>query len=179
MSERAALRAVADTNLFVSGALNPAGRPRRLLRAFLEEQFELLLSEEQLAELTDVFRRPTFVRDPRITVGDLVELFVGLAAAPLVAPSSTIPIPLRDPKDEHILPAALGGNADYLVTGDADLLVLQGDPRLGSLQIVTAVQFLAILDAQPTCSSVQGERGRPALTGLPQALSNYMIRNVS
>ena len=146
MSERAVLRAVVDTNLFVSGALNSDGRPRRLLRAFFEEQFELLLSEEQLAELTDVFSRPKFFRDRRITLGDLVELFVGLAAAPLVAPSSTIPLPLRDPKDEHILAGAIGGNADYLVTGDADLLVLQGDPRLAPLQIVTAAQFLAILE---------------------------------
>lgn len=44
-----------------------------------------------------------------------------------------------------ILAAALGGGADYVVTGDADLLVLNGDPRLGNLRIVTAGDFLALL----------------------------------
>ena len=53
---------------------------------------------------------------------------------------------MRDPKDEPILAAALGGGADYLVTGDADLLIYRGDSRLGSLQIVTVHQFLAVLD---------------------------------
>jgi predicted nucleic acid-binding protein len=47
--------------------------------------------------------------------------------------------------DERILGAALAGNADFLVTGDEDLLVLAGDPRLGSLRIVTVAAFLAIL----------------------------------
>jgi predicted nucleic acid-binding protein len=70
----------------------------------------------------------------------------GLSLAIRVVASPSIPIPLRDPKDEHILAAALGGNADYLVTGDFDLLVHQGGPRLSTLRIVTAAQFLSILD---------------------------------
>ncbi|MGH2615596.1 MAG: PIN domain-containing protein [Thermomicrobiales bacterium] len=61
-------------------------------------------------------------------------------------PSTNIPVPLRDPNDEQILAAALGGDADYLVTGDNDLLDRQGDPRLSTLKIVTAAQFLAVLN---------------------------------
>jgi hypothetical protein len=52
---------------------------------------------------------------------------------------------VRDPKDEQILGTALASDADYLVTGDEDLLELAGDPRLGTLTIVTVVDFLAIL----------------------------------
>ena len=59
-----------------------------------------------------------------------------------VTPSETIPVAVRDPKDTHLLAAALGGNAAFLVTGDADLLVLNGDPALGPLRIVTARAFL-------------------------------------
>jgi len=50
-------------------------------------------------------------------------------------------VAIRDPKDIHLL-AALGGDADYLITGDADLLVLAGDPTLGPLRIITARAFL-------------------------------------
>ena len=33
-----------------------------------------------------------------------------------------------------------------MITGDSDLLVLAGDPRLGKLRIVTVAAFLALLD---------------------------------
>jgi len=56
-----------------------------------------------------------------------------------------LPVEVRDPKDEMILASALGGKADYLVTGDDDILVLQDDARLGKLQIVTARAFLNLL----------------------------------
>lgn len=72
---------------------------------------------------------------------------MSLDAAERVDLLPVLPVSVRDPKDEHILAAALGGEADYLVTGDQDLLVLAGDPRLGSLQIVTVAAFMDILDA--------------------------------
>jgi uncharacterized protein len=139
-------RIVADTNLFVSGAIAPFGRPRQLLTAWTEGRFVLLLSAEHRAELTDVFARPRLQVRFRMTPAQRADLFAGLAAAPQVTPSPTIPVPVRDPEDEHILAAAVGGKADYLVTGDEDLLVLRDDPRLGPLKIVTVAAFLAILD---------------------------------
>ena len=79
---------------------------------------------------------------------ELTELIARIAGVTPNVPSSSIPVSLRDPKDEHIPGAALAGKADYLVTGDDDLLVHQGDPRLGALQIVTASQFLTMLEEQ-------------------------------
>lgn len=52
---------------------------------------------------------------------------------------------MRDARDNHILAAALGGGAGYLVTGDNNLLTLADDPRLGSLQIITARGFVVAL----------------------------------
>ncbi len=69
-----------------------------------------------------------------------------MAAAPHIEPTSTLPVPVRDPKDEHILASGLGGNADYLITGDEDLLVLRYDKRLGTLRIVTVTEFLPLLN---------------------------------
>jgi putative PIN family toxin of toxin-antitoxin system len=153
MRERSAIRAVVDTNVFVSGTLSSRGRPGRLLDLWYEGRFELLLSGEQHAELTNVFSRPRIVRDERITRHVLARLLTALALATRVIPSPRVPLSVRDPKDEPILAAALGGNADYLVTGDGDLLALQGDPLLGSTEIVTVAQFFAILDEQAGAES--------------------------
>ena len=68
-----------------------------------------------------------------------------LGVAEKVTPQPTLPLSVRDVNDEMVLAAALGGHADYLVTGDGDLLELRGRPELGALQIVTVVEFLEIL----------------------------------
>ena len=149
MSERGVRpRAVVDSNLFVSGAISPIGAPRHLLIALNGKRFDLLLSDRQHAELNDVFVRPKLVTLFSLSHEELDALFATLDATPRVPLSPTLPLPVRDPKDEHLLAAAIGGRADYLVTGDKDLLVLAGDPRLGALQIVTAAEFLDVLDQE-------------------------------
>ncbi|MGH2615597.1 MAG: PIN domain-containing protein [Thermomicrobiales bacterium] len=70
MSESGALRAVVDTNLFVSGMISPGGRPSRLLDALRADRFELLLSDWQHAELTGVFDRPKIARRYPLTPED-------------------------------------------------------------------------------------------------------------
>ncbi len=45
----------------------------------------------------------------------------------------------RDPKDNFLLSLAVDGNADYLLTGDNDLLVLE---RIGDTEIKTISEFL-------------------------------------
>lgn len=147
MSERSArLRIVIDTNIFVSGPLSHLGNPFALLEAWRNHRFALLLSERQQRELTDVLSRPKFTVRYRVPPDEFARFSAGLSAATRVPLNSTIPLPVRDVQGEHILAAAIGGNADYLVSGDKDLLELAGDPRLGKLKIVTVAEFLAILD---------------------------------
>lgn len=62
--------------------------------------------------------------------------------APLLDP---LPFQVRDPQGDHTLAATLGGGADYLVSGDTDLLSLANDPRIVPLQIITVQRFLALL----------------------------------
>jgi hypothetical protein len=68
-----------------------------------------------------------------------------LRTAALVSPLAPLPIHSRDSHDERFLAVALGGNAEYLITGDDDLLVLQRDPCLETLQLVTARDYLPLL----------------------------------
>ena len=59
-----------------------------------------------------------------------------------IIPLNSLPLHSRDPKDDKLLALALGGNADYLITGDNDLLVLEGHSEIGNLRIITAAAFL-------------------------------------
>ena len=49
-----------------------------------------------------------------------------------------IPSRCRDPKDDYLLELALVSDADFLVTGDKDLLEVK---KIGNCQIVTAMEF--------------------------------------
>lgn len=141
----ARIRVVVDTNLFVSGTILKRGNPYALLTAWRSGAFILLVSKLQHAELREVFQRPKLIDRYRLTADELADLFACLTATLRVEPTPTLSVPIRDAKDEHILGAGLGGEADYLVTGD-DLLVLRDDPRLGTLRIVTVADFLAVLE---------------------------------
>lgn len=59
---------------------------------------------------------------------------------PTIQPED-VPAVVRDPKDDYLLAHALLGRADYLVTGDRDLLVLE---RVEQLRIVTPGAFVEI-----------------------------------
>jgi putative PIN family toxin of toxin-antitoxin system len=56
----------------------------------------------------------------------------------LVVPATLETPVCRDPDDDAIVATAVAGNADCMVTGDKDLLVLQ---RFGSIEIVSPSQF--------------------------------------
>ena len=146
------LRAVIDTNVFVSAILSPLGVPRKLILAWIDDAFTLVLSDEHLREIRDVLARERLIRHFVASDLDRVSLVARLESVPIVHPKISA-VPVRDPKDKMILAAALGGGADYVVTGDADLLVLDGDPRLGHLRIVSAGDFLALLSAPSEAES--------------------------
>lgn len=66
-----------------------------------------------------------------------------------VSGTTVLPVAVRDVKDEKILASAVDGTVDYLVTGDIDLLILNGNPALGVLKIVTVRDFISILSSFP------------------------------
>jgi putative PIN family toxin of toxin-antitoxin system len=147
MSEpRGLARAVVDTNQFVSGLISKVGLPYQLIEAFRHGSFTLLISPSLRAEVEEVLQRDKFRIRYRISDDEREQfLFLLDALAVPVTPRRRLPVHIRDPKDERVLAAALGGRADYLVTGDDDLLVLNGDPRMRTLKIVTVREFLDLL----------------------------------
>ena len=114
-------RIVADTNLLVSRLLLPQSVPARAVRKAVDEG-QLLVSDATLEELADVLSRSKF--GPYISLEDRQEFIRVLNR---VAERVIITAPIRacrDPKDDKFLEIALNGEADVIVTGDRDLLVL-------------------------------------------------------
>jgi len=145
-SVKRGLRVVIDTNLFVSGIIIKHGNPFDLLEAWRAGLFAVLMSDEQQAELEEVLHRPAIQKKYGLADEEIATLFRLLdMTAPRVRSRRRLPVKVRDSKDEMILGSALGGKADYLITGDTDLLTLQGEPGLGSLRIITVVDFMSTL----------------------------------
>jgi putative PIN family toxin of toxin-antitoxin system len=139
---------VVDTNLFVSAVISPNGSPARLLEAWRQGWFRLLIADAQLDEIARVLSR-SWLRDrygvTHVQVAGLLRELEGRAHRIVPLPYEKLPLRCRDTDDDALLASALGGGADYLVTGDEDLLVLDGDPRLGQLRIVRVGDFLTRL----------------------------------
>jgi putative PIN family toxin of toxin-antitoxin system len=129
-------RFVLDTNVIVSSVLSPRSIPRK---AF-DLAFSLgtvLLSDSILVEIDDVLRRPKFERyvseDERL---QFLAKFVGDA---MIVEVTEVVTDCRDPKDNKFLELAVSGGAKCIISGDADLLVL--DP-FRSISIVTPQIFV-------------------------------------
>ena len=79
----------------------------------------------------------------RIAASDSQELIQLLKAQALFVLPETVPAISRDPKDDVFLACALAADADVLITGDQDLLVLK---LHGRTRILTAAEFLEVLE---------------------------------
>jgi len=132
------VKAVIDTNIWISFLI---GRLLTGLEDYiLDNLLEIVISDEQLEEITTVLRRPKFRRHFH---NDDIEEFLSLLykSARIVEVHHTIK-DCRDDKDNFILETAIRGRADYIVTGDKDLLVL--NPYRGK-QIIGFREFENIM----------------------------------
>jgi putative PIN family toxin of toxin-antitoxin system len=126
------VRAVIDTNVWVSALLNRSGRPAEVLAAYRAGRFTLVTAEPLLDEIKAVLCRPRIANKYGITVMDADALVALLREhAVLVIVSGSIQV-CRDPDDDVVIEAAMIGKAAAVVTRDEDL---SRDPA--SLQCLT------------------------------------------
>lgn len=147
MPDKKKFRVVIDTNLIISSAILSKSTPDKLIKSWLKSSFILLISKDQLEEMKEVSQREKFIERPLFTkrIAELVENIEFVAQLVVPLSDKDLSIHGRDPEDDFMLALGLGGNADYLVTGDQDLLILNGDPALGKLKIITAKGFLDLI----------------------------------
>jgi len=134
-------RVVIDTGVLVS-AFAFGGIPQKSVIKALDET-EILVSPDILFEYREVPR--VLLSGGKIDIIQFQSLISGIAAfvsgARVVYPTGKITL-CRDPDDNMLLECCKSGRADYLITGDRDLLDIEGLPF--NLQVVSPRSFLLV-----------------------------------
>lgn len=134
-------RVLLDSNVYISYMLkaHPEGAVVKAVQCALSKDFTLLLPLDLIAEVVGSVRRKKSLRG-RLRAEDVEELMAALSmvAETIDTMGSVSPLPLRDPDDNFVLACAVFGDADYLVSGDRDLLTIG---HVGRLWIVSPQEF--------------------------------------
>jgi putative PIN family toxin of toxin-antitoxin system len=134
--------AVLDTNVLVSALLNEVGSPGKVLKAAREGRFTAASSQPLVDELHRVLGRPHIraaFRGNQERIDDLIALSRSAIA---VTGEAELRVVERDPADNRVIEAAVAARADFIVTGDQDLLSIG---EYEGIRIVSPARFLAHL----------------------------------
>lgn len=120
------MRAVLDPNVVISGAISPRGAPADVLRSLARGEFELVASQALLDELERALAYSKL--RPYINESDAADLvrWVANSASVVVDPDADPLVHSRDPDDDYLISLASAHRAG-LVSGDKDLLALEGE----------------------------------------------------
>jgi uncharacterized protein len=130
------LRFVFDTNVIVSALMFSQSKPR-LVWDQARKTGAILASHDTLGELDSVLRRPKLAA--YVSLSESTVFLTELARVVELVPITERVELCRDPRDDRFLELALAGRADFLLTGDADLLTLH--PFRGTAILTPATYF--------------------------------------
>ncbi len=127
---------VIDSNVWIS-ALIFGGNPEKILKLFIDNKVEVVMSEEIITELRRIIinKFPLFVNSLNLLEASLRKdtVFVQLGSMTIDAS--------RDVDDNRIIETAYIGKAQYIISGDKDLLVLK---KYEDIKILNPGDFLKI-----------------------------------
>ncbi len=137
------IRAVIDTNIFVSGIISPKGSPRKILDLARNAVFEVVTSVSINHEILNVLHRDYIYNKYNLTEEIIDDIAAFLNEGTLLTEDRfAISKVRKDPEDNKFVACALEGDADYVVSGDDDLLSLK---HYRGIQIVNVRGFLKVL----------------------------------
>ena len=140
MAKKKRINLILDTNWYVSASINRNSR-RLLYNLLINENLTIYYALELLTEFEAVIQRKKFEKYIR---QDQINRFVSLVLTRLHQVEIKTRVRLsRDAKDNFLLSMALDCGADYLITGDPDLLVLG---EFGKTKILNMTEFMKILN---------------------------------
>lgn len=129
--------AVVDTNVLISARLIAGSVSAQVLERLRDQGAQLLFSPATFAELDSRLRKPKFSR--YVTTEEIERFLEALVDVSVLHEPAMTLTACRDADDDKFLALALDGEADCIVTGDQDLLVLH--PYEG-IPILTPAAFL-------------------------------------
>jgi len=131
------MKLVLDTNIFVS-AFYWGGNPQKIIDRIVEGADELYISNEILDEVAATMARPKFKTRPEI-IERYLRTIEKIGKKVFIA--GKVKGICRDEDDDDKIECAILSGADYLITGDNDLLVL-GNYR--QTEFITAEKYLKL-----------------------------------
>jgi putative PIN family toxin of toxin-antitoxin system len=142
------MKVLIDTNVlatgWVGGPLDLQTPPAEIWRLWKQGRFELLVSEHVMNELRDTLERSWFVA--KTTPQERNDLLIDIwEVGTEVEVTVEIQKVARHWQDDLVLSAAVSGNADYLVTGDAEFRRVD---EYQGVRLRTPAEFLREIEAQ-------------------------------
>ena len=131
-------RVILDTNVLVSAIFYETGNEARIFDEVIKGKITLISGLDTLQKLRETLAAPKFELTP-LEVLNVFQLMVSISE--IVLEPLSAEVKCRDPEDQKFLDCATGGRADFLVTGDRDLLEIK---RLGRTRIVTAGELVRL-----------------------------------
>ena len=132
------MKLVLDSNIFIS-AFYWGGKPQKILDRIVLGLDELYITNAILDEITEVMLRPNFKTPPQI-----IDAYIKAIekTGKKIFTSGEITGICRDKDDDAIIECGILSSADYLITGDNDLLVLE---KYQGIKILSANEYLHII----------------------------------
>ena len=128
-------KVVIDTNVIVS-AFGWHGSPEKVVRLVSHGRILNFTTLEMLGELRRTIAYPR-LRFPEELQAEIIETI--FAISHVITPSESVDVIENDPSDNKILECALSADADFIISGDKDLLKLK---NFRSIEILTPDEFL-------------------------------------
>ncbi len=125
-----------DTNVIIRALCFPFSKPRKAFDLAIKNG-NLLTSEDTFNELKTALLKQKFDKYIELNLRqEFLKLYSKLCKTVQISQKIDI---CRDKKDNKFLELAMNGNADYIITGDSDLLILN---PFENIKIITPDAFL-------------------------------------
>lgn len=131
---------VFDNNVVISAAMFGTSIPAQALRKARKNNHIILSSRFTLAELRNTMLNPKF--DKYVSLSKRIGFCETFESDSHIIPVSASVLACRDSKDNMFLELAVSGNANYIITGDKDLLALN---PFRKIQIISPKEFTDII----------------------------------
>jgi putative PIN family toxin of toxin-antitoxin system len=140
------IRAVLDTNVWLSAILTPGNPPAKILELALTGNMRLIISPGIIREIGRVLQYPKVkkaLKKFKITSQEVEDVILKLLKVALITPGALLAEGAsNNPADDLIIACALEGHADFIISGDHHLTDLK---NYQGIKIVDPATFLALI----------------------------------
>lgn len=136
--EPRSVKVIIDTNIWISFLI---GKNLLGLQNYLDSQkIKIITCKEQLIELSEVFKKPKIKKYfTKNQITEFFELFEECSESISIVTSTNI---CRDPKDNYLVSLSIDSKANFLITGDKDLLDLV---QIRETKVIKYIDFETII----------------------------------